>query len=172
MPTIAIIFFILGFGATVLYYNSKIKHDKFMNSKELEQITHEKSCKIQELEARLDETRKQIIENTVVAIMLNDEQYKDYSIPLVVDMVLAHSPTQNYNLYNIEHCTYENIKDTLIYTIKMHDSIRLLRCLMDERQLSYDDDADLMWFFDEDLPLKELTEDYANEVIDNWLKEM
>ena len=53
---------------------------------------------------------------------------------------------------------------------ELRDSVELLKRLMYERNLAYSDDSDIIWYFDEDLPLKELTEEYANQVIDNFLK--
>lgn len=53
---------------------------------------------------------------------------------------------------------------------ELRDSVELLKRLMDERNLAYSDDSDIIWYFEEDLPLKELTEKYANQVIDNFLK--
>lgn len=52
----------------------------------------------------------------------------------------------------------------------LQDSVNLLKRLLDERNITYDDEGDIIWYFDEDLPLKEMTEEYANKVIDNFLE--
>ena len=55
---------------------------------------------------------------------------------------------------------------------ELQESINLLKRLMDERGIPYEDESDIVWYFDEDLPLKELTDEYANKVIDDYLEAM
>ena len=62
------------------------------------------------------------------------------------------------------------LKKALETPPELQDSVNLLKRLMDKRNIPYEDERDIMWFFDEDLPLKELTEEHANKVIDEYLK--
>ena len=55
---------------------------------------------------------------------------------------------------------------------ELQDSVNLLKRLMDKRNIPYEDESDIVWYFDEDLPLKELTDEYANKVIDDYLEAM
>ena len=63
-------------------------------------------------------------------------------------------------------------QDALKTPPELQDSVNLLKRLMDERNIPYEDESDILWYFDEDLPLKELTAEYANLVIDKYLKDM
>lgn len=62
------------------------------------------------------------------------------------------------------------LKKALETPTELQDSVNLLKRLMDKRNIPYEDESDIVWYFDEDLPLKELTDEYANKVIDKFLK--
>lgn len=77
---------------------------------------------------------------------------------------------ENSNNKNKEMPDINDIKINISIEPELQDSVALLKRLLDKRNLAYSDDSDIIWYFDEDLPLKELTEEYANQVIDNFLK--
>lgn len=64
------------------------------------------------------------------------------------------------------------LKKALETPTELQDSVNLLKRLMDKRNIPYEDESDIVWYFDEDLPLKELTAEYANKVIDDYLEAM
>ena len=166
----AVFFFFIGVGAAALYYNSEINRIKADKQRSLDAVAREEECKRNKSEAELDRCRELIIANTVRAIMQGSTDYEDFSIPYMADLVIEHSPTMEYNLYNIEHCTYDNILDALNYCFRKEKSIYLIH---DEfakigTEVSY---YDITCHFDEDIPLKELTSEYANMVIEKYFEE-
>ena len=79
---------------------------------------------------------------------------------------------ENSNNKKEEMPDIKDIKINIPIEPELQDSVALLKRLMDERNLPYNDDSDIVWFFDEDLPLKKLTKEYTNKVIDNYLEEI
>lgn len=165
MLTVSVLFFLLGFGAAAIYYNIFVNKKTITNNDVVNTQCEEKT------QAVTDIKRNNIIRTVIRKTTYGKFTESKYSIDQLCVLVDKYSPTLNYNLLRIEDCTEENIKNALEFAVKMQDSILLLEHLMDSKGLAYCDDSDVIYYFDEDLPLKELTEKYAIQVIDNFLKE-
>lgn len=160
--------FLIGFGAAVFYYNSVIRNNQSEHNTEIRNLKEAHNEDLNLVKKNFSDAHKQIIYNTVLAIIKNNPEYSSLPFLTINELVVKHSPTVQYNLYNVEHCTYDNILNSLEYCAKIYRSILLIQKFTPD-SLRYATIEDLYWEFSESLPLEELTEEYARRAVEEYL---
>lgn len=165
IETIFIVALVAGF--IVYYYTISKKGDEIL---ELNKKITAHEFKLREYQLELNETKekfsKAVTTAVVEALKTHSGKYDKYTSEELIDILYTYNTLKSF--YHIEECTYQNIVTVLDYCLACHESMELIKNALNNRGIKYDNNV--KWDYLCYLPLKKLTEENANKVIDKFLK--
>ena len=154
-------------GAIVYYYTSSKKGDEIL---ELSKKITALEFKLREYQLELNETKekfsKAVTTAVVEALKTHSDKYDKYTTEELIDIIYTYNTIKSF--YEYENCTYQNIVTVLDHCLQCHESLELIKKSLNNHNIEYD--SNVRWDYSQYLPLKELTEEYANKVIDEYNK--
>ena len=163
------IFIVALIAGTIVYFYTCSKKDTEIHELGKKITAHE--FKLREYQFTLNETKEKFSKAVITAVIetlkTHSDKYAKYSVEELVDIINTYNTINP--LYDYEDCTYQNIVTVLVHSLKCHESMVLIKTSLNKRGIVYDSDV-VIWDYSYYLPLKELTEEHANTVIDNFLK--
>lgn len=165
------IFIVALIAGTIVYFYTCSKKDTEIHELGKKITAHE--FKLREYQLLLNETKEKFSKAVITAVIetlkTHSDKYDRYTAEELIDIVYMYNTSKS--LYDSEECTYQNIVTVLDYCLECHEGMEIIKDSLNKRGIVYDSDV-VIWDYSYYLPLKELTEEYANKVIDDYLEAM